>query len=304
MDSLKSLMDKKNYELVVKLTDNSLDHLSLFYRMSALLALGRIDDALNVVKVHRNILLKKPSLLIKFHIEILCLLGRFDEAYEALNEYKELPYDSQETEEILSMMSRYIREEEKKTYQKREMSEDEIREKLFSSNDDEVLFALGQVSNRKLEPFLLPILKILRSYPKQSVRSFALLLLVNFNYDKEVDFLHIDKIIKVVPNKLNKPFLVAGFSSVKDMSFAFTSMYHDPSLEQTAMHILSSYLIYIYPETIELDKNEIIVAFAYLGYKMLNYETFDLANECQKYGLDYNKLLAFSEKVSEAMKVF
>ena len=111
MDSLKSLMDKKQYELVLKITENSQDSLSLFYRLSALLAVNRINDALALIKDKRSILIAKPAILMKIHIEILCLLGRFDEAYEELNYYKELPYENQQTEELLNYLPKYIREE-------------------------------------------------------------------------------------------------------------------------------------------------------------------------------------------------
>lgn len=303
MDSLKTLMDNKNYELVVKLTDNTEDYLSLFYRMSALLALGRIEEALGVIDKHKNVLLYKPSLLIKFHIEILCLLGRFDDAFNALTDYKELPYESQETEELLSSMTDYIRQEEKKSYQTQHIDEDDVRKSLFSDNDDEVIFALNAVRKMSLETFLLPILKILRSHKSQFVRSFALLLLVDFKYDKEVDYLHIDKLIKVVPAKLDKPFVVAGYD-VKELSFAFQSAFHDPSLEETAMHILSSYLIYIYPETIDLNKEEVVVLFAYLGYKMLHNDSFDFEKECQTRKLDYQKLTLIAEKIESVIQSF
>ena len=50
MDSLKTLMDKKQYDLVLKLTENSQDSLALFYRLSAMLATGRSEDALKLIK--------------------------------------------------------------------------------------------------------------------------------------------------------------------------------------------------------------------------------------------------------------
>ena len=107
MDSLKTLMDKKQYDLVIKLTENSNDSIALFYRLSALLVVGKSEDALNLIKTKRLILQNKLALLIKFHIEILCLLGRFDEAYSELKYYEDLPYESQEVEEILREMPKY-----------------------------------------------------------------------------------------------------------------------------------------------------------------------------------------------------
>ena len=118
MDSLKTLMDKKQYDLVIKLTENSQDALALLYRISALLAVGQSEQALIVIKGNRDILQTKLSLLIKFHIEILCLLGRYDEAYDELRYYQELPYESQEVEEILRAMPEYIRKEEKNRFRR------------------------------------------------------------------------------------------------------------------------------------------------------------------------------------------
>ena len=156
MDSLKTLMDKKQYDLVLKLTENSQDSLALFYRLSAMLATGKSEAALSLIKEKRQILLTKPGILMKIHIEILCLLGRFDEAYSELHYYQELPYENQETEEILNALPKYIREEEIKVYRHKEVGQDEIRQKLLSKNDADVLSALDAVRGQPLEGFLSP----------------------------------------------------------------------------------------------------------------------------------------------------
>ena len=95
MDSLKSLMDKRQYDLVLKLTENTIDPTYLFYRISALLALGRAQESLKCIEDNRVLLQKDLSILIKVHIEILCLLGMFDKAYEEMKYYQNLPYASQ-----------------------------------------------------------------------------------------------------------------------------------------------------------------------------------------------------------------
>ena len=109
MDSLKTLMDKKSYDLVLKLTENSNDSLALFYRLSALLAVGKSEEALNLIYTKRIILQSRLAILIKIHIEILCLLKRYEEAYNELKYYQELPYENQEVEEILKAMPEYIK---------------------------------------------------------------------------------------------------------------------------------------------------------------------------------------------------
>ena len=71
MDSLKTLMEKNQYDLVIKLTENSNDSISLFYRLSALVAVGKNNEALELIKNKRNMFQSRLNLLIKFHIEIL-----------------------------------------------------------------------------------------------------------------------------------------------------------------------------------------------------------------------------------------
>ena len=304
MDSLKTLMDKKQYDLVIKLTENSNDSLSLFYRISALLAVGQSKEALNVINNHRNILQSRLSLLVKIHIEILCLLEMFDEAYVQLSYYEELPYESQEVEEMLKAMKDYIRKEEKNNYNKHSLDEDEILARLMSKNADEVLSALDVLKNQKLDHYLLALFKIMRSFPKQVVRTFALLLLVNEKYDKEIDFLYHDQMIKVVPSSLEEPFLVKGFKSLEDLSYAFQSMYHDPSIALNAMQIISSYLLYYYPRQIEMTADEVLVIFGFLAKKLLQVNTDDLKQVCDSKGLDYHQVNETINIINEDLKNF
>ena len=304
MDSLKTLMDKKQYDLVIKLTENSNDSIALFYRLSALLAVGKSEDALNLIKTKRLILQNKLALLIKFHIEILCLLGRFDEAYSELKYYEDLPYESQEVEEILRSMPAYIRDQEKASFGNRHLDEDEIRQRLMSKNDEEVLAALDDIKSLPINNYLLNILKLISSHPRQVIRSFALLLLVNAKYDKEVQFLHFDKLVKVNPAKLPEPFSVPGFQNLESLSFTLQNEYRDPSVAQNALQVISSYLLYIYPSGIELEKEEVIVVFGYIAKRLLQIETDDLAEICEQKGLDYDKISAQIREIEEDLNNF
>ena len=290
MDSLKTLMDKKSYDLVIKLTENSNDAIALFYRLSALLAVGQSEEALNLIKTKRLIMQKKLALLIKFHIEILCLLKRFDEAYEELKYYEELPYESQEVEEVLRSMPNYIRNEEKAAY-KAPIDEDKLREMLIKGNDGEILASLDRIkAMTDFGPFLLGILKVIQSHKRQVIRSIALLVLVYKKYDKEVKFLHHDKMITVIPNELDDPFIIPGYSSLEEFSFALQSEYHDPSIADDALNILSSYLLYNYPDKLDLNADESLVVFGYIAKKLLQGNIDDLEKVCQDKGLDYSKI--------------
>ena len=304
MDSLKTLMDKKQYDLVLKLTENSQDSLALFYRLSAMLATGRSEDALKLIKDKRQILLAKPGVLMKIHIELLCLLGKFDEAYSELRYYQELPYENQETEELLNSLPKYIREEEIKVYKRQEVGQDELRKKLLSKNDVDVLSALDAVRGQSLESFLLPIINILKNYPKQLVRTFALLLLVAKKYDKKVEFLHGDKLIEVIPSELDEPFIIPGLGNIDDVSSLFQNEYHDPSLSQNAINILSSYMVYIYPNKVNYSKEELLVVFGYIAKELLQNKDNDLDKLCEKHGLDKQEIKEEVNKIKAHLEDF
>ena len=304
MDSLKTLMDKKQYDLVLKLTENSQDSLALFYRLSAMLATGRSEDALKLIKDKRQILLAKPGVLMKIHIELLCLLGKFDEAYSELRYYQELPYENQETEELLNSLPKYIREEEIKVYKRQEVGQDELRKKLLSKNDVDVLSALDAVRGQSLESFLLPIINILKNYPKQLVRTFALLLLVAKKYDKKVEFLHGDKLIEVIPNELDEPFIIPGLGNIDDLSSLFQNEYHDPSLSQNAINVLSSYMVYIYPNKVNYSKEELLVVFGYIAKELLQNKDNDLDKLCEKHGLDKQEIKEEVNKIKAHLEDF
>lgn len=304
MDSLKTLMDQKNYNLVIKLTENSNDAIALFYRLSALLAVGQSEEALNLIKTKRLIMQKRLSLLIKFHIEILCLLKRFDEAYEELKYYEELPYESQEVEEVLRSMPTYIRNEEKAAY-KRPIDDDELREMLVNGNDGEILASLDRIKGLvDFTPFLLGILKVAQSHKRQVIRSIALLVLVYKKYDKEVKFLHHDQMINVVPAELDDPFIIPGYSSIEEFSYALQSEYHDPSIADNALNVISSYLLYNYPDKLNLSAEESLVIFGYVAKKMLKINIDDLESVCEKKGLDYSKVSKHVEEVEEDLTNF
>lgn len=304
MDSLKTLMDKKEYELVIKLTENSEDSLALFYRVSALIATNQDIRALETITAKRRLMQEHLSLLIKMHIELLCILGKFDEAYEELKYYQELPYENQETEELLMEMSKYIRSEEKKRYLRKEVGQDQIIKKLLSDNDNDVLAALDNVRNMSLEPFIPTLAKIMVNNPRQAIRSFALFLLVAKKFNQVVKFLHFQQVIEVVPAQLEEPFKVPGFDDPKLLSMAFQNTFQDPSVTQNAMQLLSSYLIYIYPDKLPLEAKETIIVFGYLAKQYLQSADNDLENLCLSHHLDPIKISDITSKIKEQLEHF
>ena len=304
MDSLKTLLEKGQYDLVIKLTENSTDPASLFDCVIALVAVGQNEKALEVIKSKREILKQQLDLLIKFHIEILCLMSRYDEAYDELKYYEELPYESQRVEEVLRDMPTYIRNAERASYGPKSQDVEEINKRLLSDNEDEVLGALDEIKSHSSERYLPNILTLIKSHPRQVIRTFSLLLLLKDKYDKEVEFLKGDKIIKVVPSELPEPFIVPGFKDVNAVTFALQKEFHDPTVVQNALQTLSSYLLYIFPDDLKLKKNETIIVFGYIAKHLLQIDASDLESVCEQKGLDYAKIDQLIKYIIEELNNF
>ncbi|MBO4855835.1 MAG: hypothetical protein J5511_00480 [Bacilli bacterium] len=302
MDSLKSLMDKRQYDLVIKLTEDSQDMNYLFYRISALLATGRGEEALSVIKKNREILQGDLTLLMKVHIEILCLLNNFDEAYEEVKYYENLPYVSQEVEEIIRDLPKLVREEEKKSLSSRELSNDALKERLKSNDETVVLPALDMVRGRDINMFLPDIQRIMLSFPKQSIRSFALLLLVQKKIDKELSFNHIGKAIKINPSQLEPPFIGNEFN---DFVRALQNELKDPVVSEDAVQILSSYIIYMYPEKLDIKYDLLIEALRNISEEYLQIENkTPLSARCALKGIDEKEVLDLIQRIKEAINSF
>ena len=302
MDSLKSLMDRKEYELVIKLTENSTDINYLFYRISAFLALGRGEEALKTIKNNRKILENDLSLLMKIHIEILCLLNNFDEAYEELKYYENLPYQSQQVEEVLRDLPKFIREEEKRSLSSKELSNEDLKKRLQSDDQNVVLPALDMVRDRDVNMFINDIQRILVKFPKQSIRSFALLLLVQKRVDKEMDFNHINTIMKVNPSKLEPPFIGNEFN---DFLRELQSELRNPAANENAIQILSSYIIYTYPIALDINYSLLIEALRSISFEYLRIDDKQTLEErCHEKGVAVEDVQTLIHRIKDCLDDF
>ena len=78
------------------------------------------------------------------------------------------------------------------------------------------------------------------------------------------------KVIEVNPSKLVPPFVGDDFEKVvKRME----EEYKDPSITQNAISLLSSYLIYIFPDRIDLDDDVLVDAMYHVACQYLQIDT-------------------------------
>ena len=301
MDNLKSLLDNKQYDLVLKLTETSTSSNDLFYRISAFIFLGKYEDALYVIQDHQETLESNLPALINAHINLLCVLGRFEQAYTVLDYYNNLPYQSQVVEEILRKMPKIIEAEEKKQTTYKFYSDEEIEQMLRSDKFEDVLLALDTIKNRDILSFL-PILKeLLVSDSKEVIKSYILMMLVKKEVDRDLVIVKKGKEIKVNPKHLIPPFIGEIFDGVVK---GFDKEFKDSTLSQIATQLFSQYTIYIYPEEYPYSVKEYLAAFYLLAKDYASSMNSDLSSLSFINELDLEKINKIKDEIDKMLEEF
>jgi len=271
MDNLESLFNKKEYDLVLDLTKDSVDPKELLMRISCLVIQGKIDSALDEIEKNQSLIEKEYQLrLMKLHFELLLSKKLYDEARLALKHYQDLHYVSQEVEEFMrEMVDRIEEESHPKSHQKFEL--DEIYDILEKETDQgkisQVLFSL---KNYNLKIYI-DSLKIFmkREDVNPNFRTYALILLVDEKFNEDVEFLSRSGVIKVNPTKIMAPFMSPSFNRTCQLITEKSN--HDVSMIETALHLFNCYIIDTYPEDIYSSGVESLSsAFIYIAESYLN----------------------------------
>ena len=275
MDNLQSLFDKRQYELVISLTKDSLDPKDIFLRIASFTCLGKIDEALDEVEKNASILEKaNPYQLMKIHFELLLSKKLFDEARLALKHYENLPYISQEAEELMREMKDRIEEEAHPETHSEFIPIDEVLDTLEKSEDlkeiSRVLFAL---KNYNLNIYIDSLKKFMvRKEVHPNFRTYALILLVDNKFDEEIEFLSLNGFIKVNPARIVPPFMSKEFNEVCRLITEKSDK--NMTVTETALHLFNCYVMDTYPLDIYTDDKEVLseaivdIAYSYLGQEL------------------------------------
>ena len=250
MDNLDSLFNKKEYDLILNLTQDSKDPKELLMRISCFVIQGKIDEALDEIEENQSLIEKVYQLrLMKVHFELLLSKKLFDEARLALKHYENLPYVSQEVEEFMREMKDRIEEESHpKSHQIFELDEifDILEKESDSAKISQVLFSLKNYNFNIYIDSLKIFMK--REEVNPNFRTYALILLVDAKFDEEVEFLSRVALIKVNPAKITPPFMSKSFNLTCKLITEKAN--HDISMIETALHLFNCYVIDTYPEDI------------------------------------------------------
>ena len=254
-------------------------------------------EALYVIQDYQNILEKDLAALIPIHIDLLCTLERYDQAYSVLEYYSNLPYQSQVVEELLVEMKNIIAKEEKKN-QLYTISDEQLIKYLHSQNKEDVLYAIDVLKKRDVFDFLIELCQLMRNHPSQIIRSLVLLLLVDKEVDRNLPFLSYQGMITVNPKNAPHPFSNQEFN---DLVNKINHETDDLTLSQNGVQILSNLALYIYPFEIDKDLDEILLAVILTSKKYLGVNILDIELEAKNKGLEKEKVIYYFDLINSAL---
>ena len=299
MDNYKTLLEKKEYDLLLSLTEGDLSPAGLSYRASAYLAKGDAKQAFNILNAHRDELYKvNPLKTMKSIFELRFILKEFEEAYDDLEHFENLPYVSQEVEEYLHALPKLIRTEERNSSLSDKYSEEEIIEKLSEKSDDyEIISTLNIIGPWRAKDYVRSLVALVTGQKSSLVRTYALMYLIAAKYDKEIALIKNGKTFNIVPARIDPPFTGKEFEDFREK---LDEAINDPSVSNVAKKLLNDYIFELFPETLPLEKEGpvYLLAFSALAHEYLSNE-FDLVKECEEKSVNLEEVKALIEKVKE-----
>lgn len=252
MDNLQTLFDKKQYELIVELTDSSDDPKERLMRLSSLVMLNRVNEALDEIENHQDMYDKNyPKKVMHLHFELLFQSKLYDDARLALKHYKDLPYISQEVEEYLNGMDMVINEKEHE--KDRHLPLDVINERFEKETDKELLYeAISYIRMYNLNA-IIDSLKVLlkREDIDQDVRAVVLFALMEQNYPEVIEYRSRRGIERIVPKEMKTPFEDGRFNDTVTRIAEYSD--RNTTIKDTALTLLMTYICRTFPEDIYGD---------------------------------------------------
>lgn len=302
MDSFKSLLEKKQYDLVISLTSEESKEEDLFYRLAAFLGKGDSQKAADLFFKNRDRLYAfNPLLTMKTNFELRDILKQYDEAYEDESYFENKPYVSQEVEEYLRDLPKLIRILERNNSLSAGLSPEKVDEILTTSQDDyQILTLLNAMTSALVKEHCEAIKALLVSSRHSEVKTYAFLLLISARYDQEVTFSKNEKTYHLIPAKSTPPYSGKIFT---DFLSYLRSLSADPSIAGIAEEILNDYILDLYPDEVLSRSEDPLLAFALISIArsyLRNQE--ELGETYARYGLDKHAVEAKADAIKTMLK--
>ncbi len=302
MDNLTTLLNKKEYELVLELTKGNDDPDAIFCRISAFLNLGKAKDAMDLIEKKRQILWDRaPLKCLKANFELRFILEEYDEAYSDADYFTSLPYVSQEVEEVLRSLTKRIRYNERQSSLKKNYSDEDVNALLLGNGDQyEIISLLTSFNDAKTIYFSSKIVQMIKTSNSNIVKTYGLLLLIKAKYPNEITFDKNGHSYTMNPSKENLPY---EKEETKKLLSMVQKEVKDPSLFNIAKDILNNFMFELFPEDVlsKYSLNTYCVALVNLSNSYLQSKT-DLSPLLEKYGISQKEMEEAKNFIFDTLK--
>lgn len=259
MEELRKAFESQDYRRVLELTKGKNTLPFVIYRLSALIALKKYKPALDLLIEHRDELYKHdPIATIETSYSLRFSLEQFDEAYDDIEIFGNYPYVNQEVEEELRALPKRIRKAE------RDLIKSQYKDGVnlsISQSEEELLRNLDSIEAEEIPNYLVQIRNIVSSLGKDGARTYALMLLVAAEDDKEIRFIKNGSEFVLTPKELERPF--SGETHLKFLD-QVASECKDPSVANVALSLYSKALVAAYPEPLLENNKTLDYALAFI----------------------------------------
>ncbi len=272
MDSLQKLFDQRKYDLLLSITEGTLDANSLWYRLRSLIALGKNESALSLIEDHLPSFAEYITQVIDIHMDLLCSLGRYEQTYEKLEKYDDLGYISMELEEKIKdwRHSLFIKGHSL-DLKRRDFVTVEYKKILRdykSVQPAELLELMSRLTELNISYMIKDIQKLFMDESfNDYLKTYLLLVLVKYKQQHEYTFAKRGAIYTINPYELDPPYVLPKYH---DLVNKIKELDKSPYIFNVARSLLDAYIMDIYPMDIEEDEIDLhAAAFIVIANKYL-----------------------------------
>lgn len=220
-----------------------------------------------------------PKWTISTHLNLLIESEKLGDAVEELSLYKTYPYISMEIEDLIKDYDTKIKFLLNKKNQPK-ISSGEIRAYLSSDNIDVVSTGLFLITENNPHLYINDLKSIMISQKANSIKSLALLILLEINYLEKISIIKNGQTIEIDPSKITMPFADSRWQELSD---AINHLSKDVTQINFATEYAKSDYLNLYP--LMFDKQDIDLLAYYYHFKAINALGGELSQST--YILDY-----------------
>ncbi len=196
-----------------------------------------------VLQNEEELIKEDPILFIGLKVDFYLQREEIEKGLGVVLNYKNGKYISMEVEDFLNELKEEIIKDS--SHKSSKLSDEELNEYLLSNNDQKIVNAIRDLSNKNIRKYISLVEKFLCENQNEKMHRLMLILLVEQQVNKEFVFKLNNVERKINPSLLKLPFETNEYNL---LSTYISSLNKDPSIINRKKEIYSYILVQAYPD--------------------------------------------------------